>query len=358
MKFERAVIWLLPLVLVLSLFACSSPELPPDPPSEYGVGRVTKKAVPVYDPWAGEVWDVPEKPVDSLAPFYKVQWKIENGSYLYRFPARDTSGEATLSEMETFSRARFPDAVKEPDPDDWFPGKTTYDTATGEVTYHWAVPGTTADRKEATLEAFRKYGAIYRGDETKKCMYLTFDCGYETGVTGKILDTLAEKRVPGTFFVTGTYIRNNPELVGRMLNEGHVVGSHTNTHPALPELTVDEVVDEMKQTEAALKEAFPYAPDMIYMRPPKGSVNEWLLRLEAKLGYRTVLWSFAYDDWHETWQPSVEAGLGTAKLGLHPGAVYLLHAESSTNADMLGMLIDWIRGQGYEILPLCDIPAW
>ncbi len=368
MKPTRALcLFLTLLTAVLTLSSCSSRRLPPEAPSEdAGVGRVMQKDLPVYDPWAGEEWSVPEKPADSLAPFYKIQWKVENGAYLYRCPARDTSGEATLAEMESFSRARFPDATQEPDPDDWFPGKTTYDTATGEVTYHWAVPGTTADRNQATLEAFRKYGAIYRGDETRKCVYLTFDAGYEGGYTASILDTLREKQAPATFFITGSYIRgegdpNNPltaqqiALVGRMLNEGHIVGSHTNTHPNMTTKTVDEVIDEMTAVEKALKAAYPDSPDMIYFRPPEGACNEWLLRIEAKLGYRTVLWSCAHRDWVVTDQPDPWTALEGFKNKLHPGCVYLLHVQSSTNAAILGDLIDYVRGEGYEILPLCSI---
>ena len=94
---------------------------------------------------------------------------------------------------------------------------------------------------------------------------------------------------------------------------------------------------------------------MIYFRPPSGSSNEWVLALASKMGYRTVMWSWAYYDYDTSNQYAVSEALAKAKVGLHNGAVYLLHAESQTNADMLGDLIDWIRGEGYEIRPLCDI---
>ena len=267
------------------------------------------------------------------------------------------SGMATLLEADGIPKERFADSNQPPDKDNWFPGRVSYDEAAGTVTYDWAAEGSTADRAKSTLDALAKYGAIYRGDESRKVIYLTFDCGYETGVTGQILDALRGKKAPGTFFITGTYVEKNAELVGRMLDEGHLVGNHTYHHYDMTSLSAAEVVGEMQSCEDAFKAAFPDAPDMLYFRPPEGSVNEWLLAGEAKLGYRTVMWSFAYDDWKEDAQPSLEEGLAAAKNGLHPGAVYLLHAESATNAAMLPAFIDWVRAQGYEILPLCDIGA-
>ncbi len=296
-----------------------------------------------------------------LKPFGSYAYWIEDGVYKYASPPRNDSGRATMDEMYTFSRDLFPDHSED---NGWYFGNVTYNRETGEVTYHWAAPGSTADRNKATLDAFKAYGAIYRGDETKKCVYLTFDAGYEGGYTASILDTLRDKQAPATFFITGAYIRGEGggsysdqqiPLVGRMLSEGHIVGSHTNTHPNMTTKTVDEVIDEMTAVEKALKAAYPDSPDMIYFRPPEGACNEWLLRIEAKLGYRTVLWSCAHRDWVVNDQPDPAAALENIKNKLHPGCVYLLHVQSSTNAAILGDLIDYIRGEGYEILPLCSI---
>ena len=114
---------------------------------------------------------------------------------------------------------------------------------------------------------------------------------------------------------------------------------------------------EMIRVEEAVKEYFPDAPDLLYFRPPEGDVDEWLIRAAAQLGYRTVLWSFAYSDYRTESQPTYEEGIEAVKRGLQPGCVYLLHAESFTNADILAEFIDWVRSQAYDILPLCDIRA-
>jgi peptidoglycan-N-acetylmuramic acid deacetylase len=307
------------------------------------------------DGW-GPKTDVPE---GSLSPFGSIGWWVENGIYKYDIPKQNAYGETTIDEMYSFPTTRFDDANKPPDVDNWFFGQTFYDESTGEVTYGW-------DRWESTKAAFRKYGAIYRGDETRKVIYLTFDCGYEYGSTEPILNALRDKGAPGTFFLTGPFVRGESNLfdkeymhnlIRRMLDEGHLVGSHTNNHLDMTTLSVERAVDEMRQVEKYYKEEFPDAPDMLYFRPPAGAVNEWLLRLEAKLGYRTVLWSYTYKDYIVDEQWPYEDALNTLKEHLHPGCVYLLHAESSTNAAILPEFIDWVRAQGYVIEPLCGIGA-
>ncbi len=298
-----------------------------------------------------------EVPEDSLAPFGAFAWSLSNGKYGYDFPSKNRAGESTLSEMYSFPTSRFEDSNKPPDADNWFFGPSTYDEATGQVSYGW-------DRWPSTQETLRKYGAIYRGDTARKVIYLTFDCGYEYGATELILDALRDKNAPGTFFLTGPFVRGESglfdndymtNLVRRMLDEGHIVGNHTNTHPEMTSLTVDEAIEEMRQVERDYKDRFPDAPDMVYFRPPRGAVNEWLLRLEAKLGYRTVLWSCAYYDYDVDNQWEYGDALDLLKSHLHPGCVYLLHAESFTNAAILPAFIDWVRAQGYAIEPICAI---
>jgi len=306
--------------------------------------------VPDADPAEEETGGTAQETVNSLSPFGAIRWWKENGIYRYDFPARNTSGTATLDEMYSFPCVRLDDANKAPAKDNWFQGKVFYDETTGEVTYYW-------DRWDSTKDVLNRYGAIYRGDETRKVCYLTFDCGYEYGTTSSILDALRDKEAPGTFFLTGPYVRSQYDLIKRMLDEGHIVGSHTNTHPNMTSLTVDQAIDEMRQVEQDYKALFPDAPDMVFFRPPEGAVNEWLLRLEAKLGYRTVMWSYTYYDYDVNNQWNYDDALNTLKSHLHPGCVYLLHAESSTNAAVLPELIDWIRSQGYEIEPICGIEA-
>ena len=357
--------------LVLALTACRMNVLTPDSPEDgAGVGRApeTEPAEDSPDPSGAEDsgYTAPIEDPDSLAPFGQIRWTVLNGRYVYEMPARKTRDLSALSALDSLPHPRFEDSHQPPEKDQWYPGRVIYHEDTHTAEYVWAWPGSTADRKQSTLDTLAKYGAIYRGDEAHKVIYLTFDCGYEYGATEKILDTLRDKGAPAAFFLTGPYARGESKiydreylhgLIRRMLDEGHILGNHTNTHPDMTQKTAAEVLDEMEQVEKAVKEFFPDAPDLLYFRPPEGDVDEWLIRVEAELGYRTVLWSFAYSDWGQDTQPSYGEGIAAVKQGLHPGCVYLLHAESQTNADILAEFIDWVRSQGYEIVPLCDIKA-
>jgi len=290
---------------------------------------------------------VPESPSGNTQAEAKPEngksWAIVNGKYEYYFDKRDKSAQKNLSDMANVSTASFEDQ-----PDDWYFGKTSYNESTGEVTYSW-------DRYDSTIQTVEKYGGIYRGDTENKTIYLTFDCGYEYGPTPDILDTLKEKQVPAIFFVTGQYVKEETELIQRMLDEGHIVGNHTVGHYRGTKLTAQEFVDEVQGLEDLFYASFPDADPMIYYRPPYGNCNEYTLRLADKMGYKTVMWSYTYMDYDTNNQLSYADAMAKVKSGLHPGAVYLFHTESTTNAAILGDFIDWARGQGYEFLPVCDI---
>lgn len=260
-----------------------------------------------------------------------------------------------LSFLDSIGRAHFSD--KNPDDPNgcWYPGRFVRDLTTGEVETKW-------DRTADTLALVDKYGAIYRGDETKKYVYLTFDCGYEyvtdefpNGVTSSILDTLKEKGVTGTFFVTGDYLKGTQgeqDIVRRMLDEGHIVGTHTYSHYNMTTLTPEQFIDEIKQNNDLFRSLFPDAPDMTFYRPPEGGANEWTLALAQAMGLTTCFWSATEADYNTSAQPDPATTLLNDKTKLHNGGVYLLHAVSTTNATILGDLIDYILSEGYEIRPL------
>ena len=140
-----------------------------------------------------------------------------------------------------------------------------------------------------------------------------------------------------------------------MIDEGHILGNHTVNHINMAKATAQEFIDEITGLEDMVKALRPNYGPIRYYRPPEGATSEWALKMADKLGVRTTLWSYTYKDYVTDAQLDHYTALQNLKSGLHPGCVYLLHAVSSTNAAVLGELIDWIRAQGYEILPLCDI---
>ena len=201
-----------------------------------------------------------------------------------------------------------------------------------------------------------KFDGIYLGNSEEKVIYLTFDEGYENGYTTTILDTLKEKDCPATFFVTMPYVKQNPDLVQRMIDEGHIVGNHSVNHPSMPEVTDDEKVkNEVLGLHDYVKENFDY--EMEFFRPPKGEYSERTVAICKELGYRNVLWSSAYADWDVNNQKGSEYAKNMILNYLHNGCVMLLHAVSKDNDAVLGEVIDEIRNRGYEIRPLSEFKS-
>lgn len=193
-------------------------------------------------------------------------------------------------------------------------------------------------------EKYGKYDAWFIGEE-EPVIYLTFDCGYENGYTPMILDTLLEKDVPAVFFCVSDYVERQPELVQRMIDEGHIVGNHSVNHPSFPDLSAEECRQEIMELHDYVKENFGY--EMSLFRFPMGEFSEADLKVVQDLGYRSVFWSFAYRDWLVDEQPDPQEAIATIEDKCHPGAIYLLHAVSETNAQILGQVIDDLRGEGY-----------
>ena len=198
-------------------------------------------------------------------------------------------------------------------------------------------------------DRYGKYDAIFIKENTKK-IYLSFDEGYENGYTSKILDVLKAKKVSAVFFVTYDYVKRNPELVRRMIEEGHVVGNHTYTHPSMPTLSLVKASSEITALHDYVKEMFNYT--MTLFRPPMGEFSERTLALTQSLGYKSVFWSFAYVDWDPSRQMGADKAYIKVVSCLHNGAVYLLHAVSKDNAEILGSFIDKAASEGYEFAKL------
>ena len=193
------------------------------------------------------------------------------------------------------------------------------------------------------------YGSYdaYFISQDDKCVYLTFDEGYENGYTEKILDTLKEKQVSATFFVTYDYAKRNPELIKRMLEEGHTVGNHSWSHPSMPDLSVEEARKEITLLHDYMKEKF--SCEMTLFRPPMGEFSEQSLAVAKELGYKSVFWSFAYRDWETDNQMGADAAYEQITSRTHSGEIALLHAVSKDNAEILGRVIDYWQSKGLTV---------
>lgn len=208
--------------------------------------------------------------------------------------------------------------------------------------------------EEGFQNIVKKHGAIFLGDTTKKELFLTFDNGYENGFTAKVLDVLKEKKVPAAFFVTGHYVKDQPELIKRMADEGHLVENHSWSHPDMSQVSGERMKKELDSVEQAVA-ALTGKQDMHYLRPPRGVFSDRLLAGSKELGYTNVFWSVAYKDWDTKAQKGRQYAYNSVMSQLHPGAVILLHSVSSDNAEALAGIIDSARQQGYEFKSLDEL---
>jgi peptidoglycan-N-acetylmuramic acid deacetylase len=188
--------------------------------------------------------------------------------------------------------------------------------------------------------------AFYLLPTNSKKIYLTFDNGYELGYTAKILDTLSRKQVKAAFFITGQFIQTQPELVKRMQTSGHLVCNHTLNHPDLPTLSQDKFNQEIKSLEQKYSDLTGVQMAR-YLRPPMGNYSSATLKWTKELGYATVFWSMAFQDWDPNKQPGAAFSHKHVMDNIHPGAVILLHAVSQSNTEALEQIITDLQAQGY-----------
>ena len=208
----------------------------------------------------------------------------------------------------------------------------------------------------ATYEDLKQYDAYYAENTDQKVIYLTFDAGFENGNTPAILDALKKHNVPATFFVVGNFLSNNPDLIKRMVEEGHIVGNHTYTHPDMSKIsTMESFSKEIQDVEKLYQEIT--GKEMIkFYRPPQGKYSEENLKMAKELGYKTFFWSLAYVDWYQDKQPTKEEAFDKLLGRIHPGAVVLLHNTSSTNGQILDELLTKWEEMGYTFKSLDQMP--
>lgn len=207
----------------------------------------------------------------------------------------------------------------------------------------------------ASPSYLKDFDAYYVEETEEKKIYLTFDCGFENGNTPAILDALKKHNAKATFFIVGNYMETSPELVKRMVDEGHTVGNHTYHHPDMSKIGDKEAFSKELSDLEALYEQTVGQPMTKYYRPPQGIYSESNLKMAQELGYKTFFWSLAYVDWYQDQQPSHEEAFAKLIPRIHPGAVVLLHNTSKTNGEILDELLTKWEELGYSFHPLSEL---
>ncbi len=231
-------------------------------------------------------------------------------------------------------------------------------TSFAKGSYDWYFkPNKTNTKPEVIPEAkeiLNDHSVIYYGSGEEKTLYLTFDAGYDNGYHEAILDTLKEKQVSAAFFVDGNFLKRNEELAKRIVAEGHLLCNHSKSHPDTSTLSKEEFTEQLTGWEEIYKTVVGSEPPKFF-RPPMGKFSENSLSFADELGYKTVFWTYAYNDWQNDKQPSKDYALSNLKERIHPGAVILLHSTSKTNSEILGEALDMLISDGYSFSSLASL---
>jgi peptidoglycan-N-acetylglucosamine deacetylase len=182
---------------------------------------------------------------------------------------------------------------------------------------------------------------------------MTFDDGPNPETTPRLLDILKQRNIKATFFLIGQNAERNPEIVKRILAEGHEIGNHSWTHPPLAKLSDDRVTEEITKTQNAIKTASGYTPDLL--RPPYGSITprqkEWI---ENQFGLNVILWSVDPFDWK---RPGVSVIQQRILAGAKPGAIILSHDIHKQTVDSMPATLDALAAKGYKFVTVSQLIA-
>lgn len=206
----------------------------------------------------------------------------------------------------------------------------------------------------ANADDLKSYNAFFIGDPSKPTIYLTFDAGFENGNTEPILDALKKHNAPACFFLVGNYLNTSPDLVKRMISEGHLIGNHTMHHPDMSAIEDPNAFQrELSELETLYTDITGEEMPRLY-RPPQGKYSVENLKQANALGYKTFFWSLAYVDWYTDNQPTREQAFSKLLPRIHNGAIVLLHSTSETNAEILDELLSKWEDAGYTFGRLSD----
>lgn len=196
----------------------------------------------------------------------------------------------------------------------------------------------------------KEYDGYYRNEqvtEEDKVIYITIDCGYGSTNTPIMLDIFKKHDIKVTFFVTKYFIDKNPEDLKRMLEEGHIVGNHSVSHKDMTKLTEQEIYDEIVGCEEAFYKVTGQQINSFF-RLPGGAYSKRVLQMIEDLGYKTMFWSIAYNDYDEDNQPTVDWILNHFETYHHNGALVLMHNDSDGNRDAMDQVLSYLKEQGYR----------
>jgi peptidoglycan/xylan/chitin deacetylase (PgdA/CDA1 family) len=204
----------------------------------------------------------------------------------------------------------------------------------------------------AKLQQEIDYPKLVRGNPNKKEIALTFDDGPHGPITGQLLDVLKQLKVPATFFVVGKMADKHPDLLRRIVADGHDLASHTYNHYRLPMLTPPQMVQELLEGANAIKRATGFTPKLY--RPPGGEYDERVLQATRQVGQTMVLWTADPGDFV---QPGTQVIIERTMKKIRSGGIILLHDGVPQTIQIVPYLVQRLRAEGYHFVTCSQMAA-
>ena len=211
------------------------------------------------------------------------------------------------------------------------------------------LPATNPDAKDTP----KKPATYFECNVDGPYIAMTFDDGPSEATTPRLLDILKERHIKATFFMIGQNAERNPDIVRRILAEGHEIGNHSWTHPQLSKLPNDRVTEELNKTQDAIRNACGYTPTL--MRPPYGAITktqrEWI---ESQFNLNVVFWTVDPFDWKRPGESVIEQRI---LAGAKPGAIILSHDIHKQTVDAMPATLDALAAKGFKFVTVSQLIA-
>ncbi|WP_034741062.1 polysaccharide deacetylase family protein [Halalkalibacter wakoensis] len=190
---------------------------------------------------------------------------------------------------------------------------------------------------------------IYKGNENKPVVTFLVNVAWGNEYLPDMLKTLKEHDLHTTFFLDGSWVKNNPSLAKMLVEEGHEIGNHAYSHPDMNKLTIGRIDEEIQKTNSVIEATIEVTPN--WFAPPSGSYNQTVVEQAHKQGMKTVLWSVDTVDWRK---PNPTEMVNRVLSKVHNGAMILMHPTEPT-AEGLEDLIIGIQEKGFKIGTVSDV---
>lgn len=236
------------------------------------------------------------------------------------------------------------------------PDPTASSTGTADEPAHTGIdapaqaPSVIATPPPAPAPRKPTYNSI---NTTEPVVALTFDDGPHPKLTPRLLDMLKERGAKATFYVIGQNVAQYPEIVQRMVAEGHEIANHTYTHPSLPKIGHARVGEEISKTNEVIEQVVGVRPTT--MRPPYGAINPAITkRLNEEFDLPVILWSVDPQDWKIRKASHVSNHI---LQNARPGAILLAHDIHPSTIDAMPAVLDGLAAKGYRFATVSELIA-